>query len=84
MYDKLYIAKQAASIAVSAVAQKLIKNAITNVTDMNDDDLAVIIASSIGGVYVSYKLSDTTDNLVELAAAKIETYRNRPTEAQQA
>ena len=77
MYDNLYIAKQAASIVTSLVASRLIKNAILSVTNANDDDLAVLAASSIGGVYVSYKLQNTTNGLVEVAAAKYEDFRNK-------
>ena len=83
MYDNLYIAKQAASIVTSVVVTRLIKNALLSVTNADDDNLAVIAASSIGGVYVSYKLQDTTNGLVEVAAAKYEDFRNK-TNTQQA
>lgn len=82
MYTKMTIAKQAASLATSYIASKLIANAITSVLDIDDDNIAVVVASAIGGSYTAYKLQDTTDGLVEIAAAKIEDLRNTPTESQ--
>lgn len=84
MYTKMYIAKQAAHLTVSWVASKLIANAITTVTDVDEDNFAVILASGIGGSYVAYKLSDQTEQLVEAAAAKLDTLRSAETTEQQA
>ena len=84
MYTKIGIAKQAASLVTSLVAQKLIANTITSVTNVDDDSIAVTVASVIGGMYVASKLQDTTDGLVEVAAAKLEDLRSQNTTAQQA
>lgn len=84
MYDKLYIAKQAAQLAVSVAVSRVVKNALTSVTDLDDDSITVIVVGTMSGVYASYKLRDNTDALVETAAAKYEEYKQNKTTAQQA
>ena len=84
MYTKMSIAKQAASLTTSLIASKLIAHAIHSVLDVDDDNIAVTVASALGGSYVAYKLQDTTDGLVETAAAKLETLRTQTTTEEQA
>lgn len=84
MYDKLYIAKQAAQLAVSVAVSRVVKNALTSVTDLDDDSITVIVVGTMSGVYASYKLRDNTDALVETAAAKYEEYKQNKITAQQA
>lgn len=82
MFTKMEVAKQTATLVTSIAISRVISNTITSVLDVDDDNVAVTVASAIGGWYVAGELKETTDAYVEKAAAKLQNLRSKTTEQQ--
>lgn len=72
---KMDVAKEAANLVTSAVFSSAIATVITRTTDRTDQDTSVRVISALGGWYISNQYRETTDRMVENAAAKLSEWR---------
>lgn len=72
---KMDVAKEAASLTASIVCAMGFATVISRTTSMDEDDIPVRVASSLGGWYVANRYRENTDLMVEQAAAKLSNMR---------
>lgn len=75
MNDKLFVAKEATTIALSVVLSKGIEKLLITTTNLEVDGVPVRVTSAVGGWMIANHFRDQTDAGVEWAAAKVTEFR---------
>jgi hypothetical protein len=84
MFNKLFVAKECTTIALSVVFGKGIERLLITTTDLDPDGVTVRTASAVGGWMCANQIRSQSDAAVEWTFAKVDEIReNRKTKKEQ-